>query len=198
VPTVAVFRDPERPEIPSVHVDDADAMVQAVRHLVELGHRHIAHLGGPQNVSTGRHRYRGFRKAARSMLGADCAVTAKFGKSFTVDEGHSAGGQLLDQNPGLTAIVAANDMLAIGCLSALKERGIKCPADISLIGMNDMLFMDAVNPPLTTMRTPSRELGLQAANLLIDMIDGKEIAQGLRVITSDLISRSSVAVPRRK
>lgn len=197
VPTVAVFRSPERPEIPSVHVDDADAMAQAVRHLVEMGHRNIAHLGGPQNVSTGRHRFRGFRKAAKSMLGSDCKIIASFGKSFTVDEGNVVTGYLLDEAPEITAIVAANDMLAIGCLGALTDRGIRCPADISLIGMNDMLFMDAVYPPLTTMRTPSRELGLQAANLLIDMIDGKHIENSAHIISAELISRASVAPPRK-
>jgi LacI family transcriptional regulator len=191
VPTVAVFRDPERAEIPSVRVDDSEAMAQAVRHLVELGHRHIAHIGGPQNVSTGRNRFRGFRKAYKTAFGSGSDVTAKFGKAFTVDEGDAACGELLDQHPGVTAIVAGNDMLAIGCLSALHRRGIKCPGDMSLIGMNDMLFMDAVNPPLTTMRTPSRELGLQAANLLIDLIDGQQIEDGKHVLASSLIVRSS-------
>jgi LacI family transcriptional regulator len=86
-------------------------------------------------------------------------------------------------------------MLAIGCLSAINHRGIKCPGDISLIGMNDMLFMDAVYPPLTTMHTPSRELGLQAANLLIDMIDGKKIEKGRHILASNLIIRSSASKP---
>ncbi|MDB5502749.1 MAG: hypothetical protein JWR89_2651 [Tardiphaga sp.] len=191
VPTVAVFRDPERPEIPSVRVDDAKAMAQAVRHLAALGHRRIAHVGGPQNVSTGRNRYRGFRRAHLAAFGAGNAVLATFGNAFTVDDGRTACDQLLDQHPTITAIVAGNDMLAIGCLSAFHQRGVACPGDISLIGMNDMLFMDAVNPPLTTMRTPSRELGLQAANFLIDLIDGKTIEKGKRVLPSDLIVRSS-------
>ncbi|MEH2476697.1 LacI family transcriptional regulator [Nitrobacteraceae bacterium AZCC 2146] len=195
VPTVAVFRDPERPEIPSVRVDDAEAMAQAVRHLVELGHREIAHVGGPQNLSTGRNRYRGFRKACKTAFGADSEVIAKFGRAFTVDEGHSACCELLDQHRAITAIVAGNDMLAIGCLSAINHRGIKCPGDISLIGMNDMLFMDAVYPPLTTMHTPSRELGLQAANLLIDMIDGKQIEKSKHILSSSLIVRSSAGKP---
>jgi len=191
VPTVAVFRDPERPEIPSVRVDDAEAMAQAVRHLVALGHRRIAHVGGPQNVSTGRNRFRGFRRAHQTAFGAGSMVLAEFGEAFTVDDGRAACDQLLEQHPAITAIVAGNDMLAIGCLSALSQRGVACPKDISLIGMNDMLFMDAVNPPLTTMRTPSSELGLQAANLLIDLIDGKAITKSKRVIASDLIVRSS-------
>jgi len=197
VPTVAVFRDPERPEIPSVRVDDADAMAQAVRYLAGMGHRHIAHLGGPQNVSTGRRRYRGFRQACKAVLGTGSEPVAAFGKAFTVDEGRTVGGRLLDQNPKVTAIIAGNDMLAIGCLGALDERGIKCPSDVSLIGMNDMLFMDVVNPPLTTMRTPSRELGLQAADLLIDLIDGKQPGETRRLLGSELIARSSVAKPRK-
>jgi LacI family transcriptional regulator len=196
VPTVAVFRDPGHQEIPSVRVDDADAMAQAVRHLAGLGHRRIAHLGGPQNVSTGRHRYKGFRQAHKAVLGTNLEVIASFGKAFTVDEGRSVGGQLLDQHPEITAIVAGNDMLAIGCLRALHERGIKCPSDISLIGMNDMMFMDAVYPPLTTMRTPARELGLQAANLLIDMIDGRQVRETVCTLGSELVERSSVAEPR--
>jgi LacI family transcriptional regulator len=69
--------------------------------------------------------------------------------------------------------------------------------DVSLIGMNDMLFMDVVNPPLMTMRTPSRELGLQAANLLIDLIDGKQPSETKRLLGAELIARSSVAKPRK-
>ncbi|UZE50698.1 LacI family DNA-binding transcriptional regulator [Rhodopseudomonas sp. P2A-2r] len=191
VPTVAVFRDPQRPEIPSVRVDDGGAMAQAVRHLVGLGHRHIAHVGGPQNVSTGRNRYRGFVRAHRASFGAGRSLIATFGKAFTVEDGRAACDTLLERHPSVTAIVAGNDMLAIGCLSALNSRTIRCPDDISLVGMNDMLFMDAVNPPLTTMRTPSHDLGRKAADLLIGLIEGKAIARTKLVLPSDLIVRAS-------
>jgi LacI family transcriptional regulator len=191
VPTVAVFRDPQRPEIPSVRVDDAGAMAQAVRHLVGLGHRQIAHVGGPQNVSTGRNRYRGFLRAYHAAFGIESGVMSTFGEAFTVDDGLAACDELLDRHRGVTAIVAGNDMLAIGCLSSLSRRGVACPGDISLVGMNDMLFMDAVDPPLTTMRTPSRELGLQAADFLIDLIEGKAIAKTKLILAADLIVRCS-------
>jgi LacI family transcriptional regulator len=193
IPVVAVFRDPESEFVPSVRVDDAKAMELAVRYLAEAGHRNIAHIGGPQNVSTGYHRYRGFRRVCTSLASHGIQPSAVFGEAFTVEEGQFACERLLAEDRGVTAIVAGNDMLAVGCLRHFKDRGIDCPTDISLVGMNDMLFMDAINPALTTIRTPTAELGSQASAILISMIKGQALQSDRIVLKPDLLVRDSVA-----
>lgn len=193
IPAVAVFRDPESEFIPSVRVDDAKAMEIAVHHLAQQGHKHIAHVGGPQNVSTGYHRNRGFKRACRSLLQSGVVPTVVFGKAFTIEEGEYACERLLSANPEITAIVAANDMLAVGCLHHLRSRNIPCPGRISIVGMNDMLFMDAIAPALTTVRTPAAELGRQAADLLISIIKGIPVRNDRVVLKPELIVRASVA-----
>ncbi|WP_441230464.1 LacI family DNA-binding transcriptional regulator [Tardiphaga sp. 215_C5_N2_1] len=193
IPVVAVFRDPESEFIPSVRVDDAKAMELAVHHLAECGHRQIAHVGGPQNVSTGYHRYRGFRRACKALAQDGVAPTAVFGEAFTVEEGEFACERLLTENPNITAIVAGNDMLAVGCLRHLRNKGISCPGSISLVGMNDMLFMDAIAPALTTVSTPTAELGTQASHILIAMIKGTPVQNDRIVLKPVLLARDSVA-----
>lgn len=193
VPTVAVFRDPESDLIPSVRVDDARAMELAVRHLAARGHRRIAHIAGPQNVSTGYGRHRGFSNACRALARDGVVPAIVFGAEFTVEDGEIACAELLRSHPDITAIAAANDMLAIGALRHLQARGIRCPDDISIIGMNNMQFMDAIAPALTTILTPTTELGAQAASLLIALINETPIKTSRVVLKPELIERASVA-----
>jgi LacI family transcriptional regulator len=194
IPTVAVFRDPEDDFVPSVRVDDVKAMEIAVHHLAGLGHRHIAHIAGPQNVSTGYYRCKGFRRACRSLAKQGVTATVAFGKEFTIEYGESACRTLLSDQGGLTAIVAANDMLAVGALRHLEARNIRCPADISLIGMNDMPFMDSIAPALTTIRTPTADLGKHAAEILVAMIHDAPIENRRVVLKPKLVIRNSVAM----
>jgi LacI family transcriptional regulator, galactose operon repressor len=196
IPAVAVFRDPECEFVPSVRVDDAKAMEIAVDYLADHGHRRIAHIAGPQNVSTGYYRHRGFRRACRALAKDGVSPSVAFGAEFTVEDGEIACRQLLRDSPDITAIVAANDMLAIGALRHLQASGICCPSDISIVGMNDMLFMDAISPALTTIRTPTAALGMQAATLLIAMINDTPIETSRVVLTPELVVRDSVAKVR--
>ena len=193
IPTVAVFRDPECDDVPSVRVDDAKAMELAVRHLANHGHRRIAHIAGPQNVSTGYYRHRGFRRACRSLAKLGVVPVVIYGTEFTVEDGETACRTLLHDHPDITAITAANDMLAVGALRHIKACNIRCPADISIMGMNDMPFADAIAPALTTIRTPTSELGKQAAAILVAMLNGMPVDNRRVVLTPELVIRSSVA-----
>ena len=192
IPTVAVFRDPEDDLVPSVRVDDAKAMEIAVHHLAGLGHRHIAHIAGPQNVSTGYYRCRGFRRACRSLVKQGVRAAVAYGKEFTSEDGEIACRKLLSEQEGITAIVAANDMLAVGALRHIEARRIRCPTDISLVGMNDMPFMDSIAPALTTIRTPTADLGKHAAEILVAMIHGAPIENRRVVLNPELVVRNSV------
>jgi LacI family transcriptional regulator len=193
IPTVAVFRNPESEFVPNVRVDDVKAMEIAVRHLVEQGHRHIAHIAGPQSVSTGYYRCRGFRRACRSFAKLGVKAVVVYGEEFTVEDGEIACRSLLRDHGDITAIVAANDMLAVGALRHMEASDLRCPDDISIIGMNDMPFMDSIAPALTTMRTPTAELGKQAAEILAAMISGEPIENRQVILSPELVVRKSVA-----
>ena len=118
-----------------------------------------------------------------------------FAGAFTEANGQQACAELLDRAPGVTAVVAANDRLAIGCYDALEARGLACPGDLSVTGFNDMPFVDRLRPPLTSVRVPQREIGTVAADLLLSQLsdDSREARQIL--LEPTLIVRSSTAPP---
>src|SRR5438270_2405194 len=164
-PLVLVNRSLEDASVPAVTVDDRRGIALAVEHVVELGHERIGHVAGPQNLSTGHRRQLSFAEAMRAAGLKVSAEQVKFGSYFTEEEGARACDQLLSDRPDVTAIVAGNDLMAIGCYDTLEKRGLVCPDDISVVGFNDMPFVDRLRPPLTTIRIPLREIGQEAADL---------------------------------
>ena len=188
IPLVLVNRADDEGRVPAVVSDDSRGMALAVDHLVALGHRRLAHLAGPATLSTGWQRRAGFLAAAAAH-GLDTPAIME-ADAYGREAGRLAAERLLDEAPGVTAIVAANDLLALGCLDALRGRGRTCPEDLSLVGHNDMPFMDAIAPPLTTVRIRHREMGTEAARLLLRAIAGE--ANGLSIVLRpDLIVRGS-------
>jgi LacI family transcriptional regulator len=165
--------------------------------LGRTGHRHIAHIAGPQNVSTGYYRCRGFRSACRSLAKSGLTAAIAYGKEITIEDGEIACATLLREHKEITAIVAANDMLAVGALRHLGTQGIRCPHDISVIGMNDMPFMDRIAPALTTIRTPAADLGKNAPEILIAMINGVPIENARVVLCPQLVDRNSATIVHR-
>ena len=194
-PVVLVNRSLEDGSLSAVTVDDRQGSRLAVEHVVALGHTLIGHLAGPQHVSTGRRRREGFVEAMRSAGLKAPARRITVANAFTEPEGARACEQLLRVKPRVTAIVAANDRLAIGCYDALRAHGLSCPGDVSVIGFNDMAFTDRLSPPLTTVRVPQREIGSVAAELLLAELndDAREPEQIL--LEPELIVRASTAAP---
>src|ERR1700689_5614060 len=170
IPVVLINRLAQDYSFPSVTVDNERGVRMAVSHLAGLGHRRIAHIAGPQEMSTGLSRYRGFVTAMESSgLPVDSDLVV-FAKAFTVEEGVRCARLLLDQGAGpagCTAIAAANDMLAVGCYTALDEAGLSCPEDMSVVGFNDMPFIDRLRPPLTTIRFPHYQVGTGAGEVVL-------------------------------
>jgi LacI family transcriptional regulator len=154
----------------SVSVDNEQGVRAAVAHLVSLGHTRIGHIAGPQDISTGLARLRGFRDSMRSHGLAVDDSQIVYATALSLPEGLRCGRELLEDNDELTAIVAGNDMLAVGCYGAFDELGVRCPQDVSIIGFNDMPFIDRLRPPLSTVRFPHYQLGTEAANLLLERI----------------------------
>jgi LacI family transcriptional regulator len=181
----------------SVSVDNERGMRMAVAHLAGEGHKRIAHIAGPQEVSTGLSRYRGFMSAMEAhglQADPDLIITAK---AFSIEEGLRCTRALLERRSGCTAVAAGNDMLAVGCFAALEEAGLNCPADLSVVGFNDMPFIDRLRPPLTTIRFPHYQLGTEAAQLLLERIGGQGGPVRVIYLAPELVVRGSTASCRQ-
>lgn len=182
---------------PLVTGDDAAGVSSAVNHLVELGHRDIVHLSGPANFTTSIVRADAFTAAARRHSQVRHAVSPA--PALSIRAGVAGMVQLLRRDEELpTAIVAGNDLLAVGILRALRAQGLSCPGDISVCGFNDMLFAEDFNPPLTTVRVPHQDLGSEAARLLLEGIAAERQQSVTVTLPASLIVRSSTAAPRTR
>ena len=198
VPLVLVNRSLEDGSVSAVTVNDRRGIALAVEHVVALGHERIGHVAGPQNLSTGHQRHLGFIEAMRTAGLEPPAEHIRFGAYFTEEEGAQASDELLDAAPDLTAIVAGNDLMAIGCYDTLEERGLTCPDDISIVGFNDMPFVGRLRPPLTSVRIPQREIGKVAADLLLEQLGGGDETATEVLLEPTLMTRGSTAPPRRR
>jgi LacI family transcriptional regulator len=196
IPLVLINRTTGRNgAVPSVVNDDVAGIGLTVAHLVGLGHKRIAHISGPQALSTGHERQRGFLAAMKTAgLKAEDAliITAE---AYSEREGQRAMTALLEQKKKLTAVVAANDLLALGCYDALAAHGLNCPRDVSVTGFNDMPFVDKLNPPLTTVRIQHYEMGLQAAKVLLERITAPQTRRVDLKLEPSLVVRGSTGRP---
>jgi LacI family transcriptional regulator len=170
-PMVLVNRRSANPDIPSVTSDDAAGVAMAMKHLVDLGPTKIVHLAGPQDLSTGVNRRRAFNSSLEDLgLPAEKERTV-ICEAWSEQAGAAAMRTLLDTGPEFTAVLAGNDLLALGVYDALTERGLRCPDDMSVVGFNDMPFMDKVSPAMTTVRIPHYDIGAEAARLLLEVLN---------------------------
>lgn len=191
IPVVVVNRSEDSGRASCVVSDNQLAMLLAVKHLVALGHSAIAHVAGPKDLSTGYERKVGFLDALKEqgLKKTNCPVVES--AAFARAEGRTACDTVLERYPGTTAIVAANDLLALGCYDAIRARGLKCPDDISVVGHNDMPLMDSVWPPMTTVHIPLYEMGVRAAALMLDSLDASSKTQINVVLRPELVVRES-------
>jgi len=202
VPIVLVNRSLPRSKVPAVLPDDRDGMRQSVDHVVGLGHRQIVHVGGPTRLPTAAARRSGFR-AAMKRAGLDPDAPVIEAAELTSADGERAATEALGARRRPTAIVAGNDLLALGAYRAAAALGLDIPGDVSIVGFNDMPFVDSFQPPLTTVRIPHHELGYRAADVLLDWIDSadderSEPPQGNLRLPVQLVARGSTAPPPAK
>ncbi|MBS2964750.1 LacI family DNA-binding transcriptional regulator [Actinocrinis puniceicyclus] len=144
-----------------------EGAAEAARYLWELGHRRIAVVCGPRALETVAHRLDGIREALRG-LGADLAERDVVEADFTRSGGRTATLELLRRNPGVTAILALNDLMAAGALAALREERRAVPAEVSVIGFDDLPQAADLHPALTTVRLPLEEIGERALRLILE------------------------------
>jgi LacI family transcriptional regulator, galactose operon repressor len=174
VPAVLINRNTASAQLPYVGADERTGISRAVEHLVTLGHRRIAYLAGPPDTSTGRERAAAFRQAMRAHGLPIARGQVRPCTAYTEAAGATAARALLAADRAYTAILAGNDLIAFGVLSELANAGLACPADVSVIGFNDLPLVDKLNPPLTTVRLPLAEMGRRAAQMLLARLDGTE------------------------
>jgi DNA-binding LacI/PurR family transcriptional regulator len=171
-------------------LDNLKAGRLAGEHLLDLGHRQIAHITGPLELRLARERLAGFQQALEARgLEPSSAVAAA--NSFSCQSGYQAMQQLLAYQPRPTAVFVANDLMAIGAMRAVDEAGLQVPDDISIVGVDDIQVAAFQTPPLTTIRQPFTEMAILSVQLLLDILAGKEVAQLQIVIEPTLIIRQS-------
>jgi len=172
VPAVAIGHDPAFPDFNSIDVDNLDGAYQATKHLVQLGHRLIAAvLGSPQMQET-TDRRNGYLQALHdSGIPASDELIAT--GDYSQKSGYEITSRWMARQPAPTAIFCASDAIAMGCLLALHHVGRSVPGDVAVVGFDDLPGSGYTWPPLTTVRQPTYEKGEQAANILIDQIEGQ-------------------------
>jgi LacI family transcriptional regulator len=192
LPTVLVNRGLGDRRFSSVVNDDHESVRLVLDHLMALGHRRMAHIAGPSGSSTGLARSQAFSALCRKYKLTSQVVQAG---AFTREAGMKAATKLLDRSFSPTAIFAANDLIALGALDVLRLRHLKVPADVSLVGHNDMPLVDLIDPPLTTVRVAVNQMGQQAAQMLLALLGDGTQAPVCRMLQPQLIVRGSTAVP---
>jgi len=194
IPTVLFNRTIDRAHFSSVVPDDAHGSQLAVEHLHVLGHRKLGMVVGPVFTSTADSRLRAVRKAVKKF-GMDCHVVEAAG--FDEAAGQFAMEQMLRESPDVTAVIAGNDLIALGVIDAARYVGMDCPRDISVVGFNNMPLAGRLDPPLTTVNVPEYELGRLAADCLLRQMANPGRNRESIVIPVNLIVRGSTAPVRR-
>lgn len=182
-----------------VSLDDEESSFRITNHLIDHGYTQIAHLSGPQQVSVGRARLTGFKRAL-SERGLQCLDQWIVESGFQEHDGYVGMKTLLalpsDQRP--RAVVAVNDPAAFGAIKAVKERGLRIPEDIALVGFSDDIRAGLMPTPLTTIRQPAYEVGKRAAQKLIGIIEGKSPEVENIVLHGVVVIRESCGSVHRK
>lgn len=200
VPTVVAGREVEVQQASTVSVDNEGGAAAALEHLYRLGHREIAFLRGPKALSSSGQRWKGIRAFAQSVkLSLDPKLIAELPESLDANSSFEAGAQLtaelLRRGKPFTALLAYDDVTALGALRALKKKGLRVPEDCSVIGFDDVAQANLSVPALTTVRQPMEAMGAMCAGIILDAIKSGEQKRDFpatrKKIPAELIVRES-------
>ena len=177
---------------PSVDTNQSQGALLAVDHLLELGHPTVWHIGGPPVSNAAAARAAAWRSRLEET---GRPVPEMIEGDWTPESGYAAAIGLAARSD-VTAVFAANDQMALGALRAFHEQGVAVPADISVVGFDDMAESAHFWPPLTTVRQHFEVAGATAVSLLVDQIERREVAPGKRVVDTELVVRASTSAFR--
>lgn len=181
---------------PSVLIDQAKGAALATQHLIDQGHRRIGAIPGPQMWYDGVARHQSWQDtlAANGLQAGPVA-----GGDWTARSGYAAARRILEERgqgaAALTALVVGNDQMALGAIRAIRERGLRVPEDISVVGFDDIPEAEFGDPPLTTVRQDFTAMGKQAVDLLVQLIRAPDTPAHQRVIYPEFIERASTCPP---
>lgn len=188
---------PPAENFPVVLIDNFSGGMQAVQHLVGLGHRNIGFIGGDIQHPSIRDRFQGYRLAlenAHIPFNAHMSITDE---SYPAREnGYNAAKKLLNANKNITAIFSCNDAMAIGVIQYLKETGLRIPEDISVIGFDDVEAALSLDPTLSTIRVPKIEMGIEVMRLMADILNNKVKSPKKVLVPVELVTRASTGLAK--
>jgi DNA-binding LacI/PurR family transcriptional regulator len=197
VPIVQVVRRVPGLEADFVGIDDRGGAREAAQHLVDLGHRDFALLLGPLSSAASHERSLGFREVlgnAGLEVGANRVVACQ----LTVDAGYQGAASLLASHAEPpTAVLCGNDLIALGAIDALVDRGLTVPGDVSVVGYDDIWFSSSRLVQLTTVRQPRDAMGRAAVSLALDRLADSHIAARDVILPHEFVLRRTTAAPRR-
>ena len=197
VPIVTANRMVEGSGIPSVINDDAGGIRMMLQRLFDAGHRNVCHIAGPADLSTGIQRREAFETAAKGLDLKPPDTTMIVAERYNEDEGSRCALAALEDSPHVTALLCANDRLAIGAIDAIASLGLKCPEDISVTGFNDIPFLDLIAPGLTTEQILQFDVGRIAAEILLKrMTEPDARVPETTIMPVSIIDRNSIAPPK--
>jgi LacI family transcriptional regulator len=191
---IVVNGAPKLIDVPSVDVNNIEGAYTAVMHLLELGHRRIGHISNaPFTYTSSIDRLQGYRQALDEMdVAFDEALVHEGG--FTHDSGAAPMRALLDLPAPPTAVFIGSDMVALGAIGAIHARGLRIPEDISIVGFDDLMFAQYLQPPLTTIHLSAYDLGWHGAEMLLTMLGGETPSPKRALLPTELCIRETTAV----
>jgi LacI family repressor for deo operon, udp, cdd, tsx, nupC, and nupG len=192
-PLVAVLERLPGAAVPVVYTDHHAGAMEAVRHLIDLGHRRIAHITGVRRVPSTTKRLEGYL-AALAVAGLRAPRELIQTGDFTMSSSAAAVARLMALHEPPTAVLCGNDEMAYGAIRALFKSGLSVPEDVSVVGFDDQNLAEFYNPPLTTVNIPRHELGRRAAQEMLDQLAGRDVP-GEVVLPTRLVVRESTAPP---
>lgn len=189
-PIVLANRLVEEVMLPSVIIDNNTGAFEATKHLLERGHKRIALINGPKDNLTAQNRFRGYREALKEY-NLDYDPKLIINKDWSRECGYQGFLELLNLEEPPTAIFAANDLISVGVIEAIKMGGYLIPEEIAVVGFEDTIVTSIIEPPLTTVAQPMYELGSNSAKKLFSLIEDEDIEENIEILTSKLIVRKS-------
>lgn len=195
IPLVILDREFTTTEIDSVAVNNNQAGFIATDHLIQLGHHHIGFIGGNPDMEISRNRIEGYKRALE-INGISMEDAHIYGGDFSLSAGYTGTGVLLEAYPQITAIVAANDLMAMGAINYANFKGLKVPRDFSVVGFDDIELASSITPSLTTVAYPLERMSQVAVQSIINQIADKDALHESLTLFPQLVIRQSTGAPK--
>lgn len=192
--TVIIDEDVPSATAPRFFVENESGGYAATRHLLDHGHRHILHIGGPRDVMSAVERAAGWSKALaeeRILPAEEWRICTE----YEVDPATLAAGRIFELAPRPTAVFSGSDAIALGVIRQARAYGVRIPEDLSLVGFDGLPIVELIGPPLTSVAQPIDQLGRLGAQALVDLLSGSNINSETQRLPIGLVSRSSVSAP---